>query len=190
MALKTLVKVGNITNLSDARYCSGMGVEMLGFTVIEGQPDYIDPSLFQEIRGWISGPSVVACLYGMRENGAMESIITSYAPDLFELNVDQLTLLTPASIPLIVTIHSAEDLYKLKPYHNRIRYVQVAESNKDIISQSSYPVICEIQSGEDVPEFVDQHNDKGIALSGSPEVRPGFKDYGDLADVLEQLEVD
>ncbi len=31
MALKTIVKVGNITNLSDARYCAVMGVDMLGF---------------------------------------------------------------------------------------------------------------------------------------------------------------
>ena len=29
MPLKTFVKVGNITNLSDARYCAGMGVDML-----------------------------------------------------------------------------------------------------------------------------------------------------------------
>jgi len=30
----------------------------------------------------------------------------------------------------------------------------------------------------------------GVALTGTAEVRPGFKEYGELADVLEQLEVD
>ena len=33
--LKTLIKVSNINNLSDARYCAGMGVEMLGFSMDE-----------------------------------------------------------------------------------------------------------------------------------------------------------
>ena len=31
--LKTLVKVGEINNLSDARYSAGMGVELLGFAL-------------------------------------------------------------------------------------------------------------------------------------------------------------
>jgi phosphoribosylanthranilate isomerase len=35
MPLKTFVKVGCITNLSDARYCAGMGVDMLGFRAVE-----------------------------------------------------------------------------------------------------------------------------------------------------------
>ena len=39
MALKTFVKVGNISNLSDARYCAGMGAlaekpELLGRIIL------------------------------------------------------------------------------------------------------------------------------------------------------------
>ena len=30
----------------------------------------------------------------------------------------------------------------------------------------------------------------GISLAGSSEIRPGFKDYDELADILEVLEVD
>ena len=33
--LKTQVKVSSITNLSDARYCAGMGVDLLGFPIQE-----------------------------------------------------------------------------------------------------------------------------------------------------------
>ena len=65
MPLKTFVKVGCITNLSDARYCAGMGVDMLGFRAVESQENYIKPSQFQEIRGWIAGPLVVAEVYGV-----------------------------------------------------------------------------------------------------------------------------
>ena len=56
MALKTLVKVGKISNLSDAWYCAGMSVDMLGFTVIASQENYVSPELFREMRGWFYGP--------------------------------------------------------------------------------------------------------------------------------------
>ena len=42
MSLQTFVKVGEITNLSDARYCAGMGVDLLGFNVVENTPGYVD----------------------------------------------------------------------------------------------------------------------------------------------------
>ena len=86
MALKTLVKVGNISNLSDARYCAGMGVDMLGFRVISGQEHYVSPELFKEIRGWFSGPSVVAEAYGIRSGEDLPFIIQNYLPDFIELS--------------------------------------------------------------------------------------------------------
>src|ERR1044071_5737472 len=89
MPLKTVVKVGNITNLSDARYCSGMGVDMLGFRVLEGQPNYLSPKLFQEIRGWVTGPKIVAEIYGLTSPDQLQSIIENYAPDYFELNASE-----------------------------------------------------------------------------------------------------
>ena len=55
MALKTKVKINRITNLTDARYCSGMYVDILGFSLEEGAPNYISPIQFQEITGWIAG---------------------------------------------------------------------------------------------------------------------------------------
>jgi phosphoribosylanthranilate isomerase len=49
MALKTKVKAGNITNLSDARYCAGMGVDWLGFPA-----DVVNPDTFKEITNWVT----------------------------------------------------------------------------------------------------------------------------------------
>ena len=53
MSLKTLVKVGGVTNLSDARYCAGMGVAILGFCPEPSRPDYVDLDKFKEITNWI-----------------------------------------------------------------------------------------------------------------------------------------
>ena len=53
MALKTFVKVSGINNLSDARYCSGMEVNQLGFSIEPSSPNYTDPEKFKEIKGWL-----------------------------------------------------------------------------------------------------------------------------------------
>ena len=58
--LKTVVKISNVTNLSDARYCAGMGVEMLGFSIDEAAETYVDLKKFNDIRSWIAGVQIVA----------------------------------------------------------------------------------------------------------------------------------
>ena len=59
MALKTFVKISAINNLSDARYCAGMGVDMLGFALEPTNPDSISPEKYTEIIGWLSGVKFV-----------------------------------------------------------------------------------------------------------------------------------
>ena len=191
MALKTLVKVGNISNLSDARYCAGMGVDLLGFTAIEGQPGYIPLKLYQDIRGWVAGPSAVLELYGLNQGDSLAQLLEDYRPDFLEVGTTELEFL-PDSIqqPVIVRVTSADDLRKIQ---NRkgIEYVLINEDHRDLIPSASriFPVILVVRSSSGL-SLLDTLPVKGIALSGSPEIRPGFKDYGDLAEVLEQLEVD
>ena len=55
MSLKTVVKINRITNLTDARYCSGMHVAILGFCLESSSPNHISGNQFQEITGWIAG---------------------------------------------------------------------------------------------------------------------------------------
>lgn len=191
MALKTLVKVGNISNLSDARYCAGMGVDLLGFTAIESQPGYIPLKLYQDIRGWVAGPSAVLELYGLKQGDSLAQLLEDYRPDFLEVGTTELEFL-PDSIqqPVIVRVTSADDLPKIQ---NRkgLQYVLINEDHRNIIPSASeiVPVILSLRSSAGL-SLLDSLPIKGIALSGSPEIRPGFKDYGDLAEVLEQLEVD
>src|SRR5690606_105942 len=90
MPLKILVKAGSITNLSDARYCAGMGVDFLGFQVIEGQPNALSAKAFQEIRGWVTGPQIVAEIYGITDVSQLTSIMEDFRPDYFELGLTEL----------------------------------------------------------------------------------------------------
>lgn len=191
MALKTLVMVGNISNLSDARYCAGMGVDLLGFAAIEGQPGYIPLKLYQDIRGWVAGPSVVLELYGLKSGDSLSQLLEDYRPDFLEVGTAELKLL-PDSLQqsIIVRITSADDLSRIQE-RSGVQYVLINEDSLDIIQAASkiFPVILSLRSSSGL-SLLDTLPIKGIALSGSQEIRPGFKDYGDLAEVLEQLEVD
>jgi phosphoribosylanthranilate isomerase len=195
MALKTLVKVGRISNLSDARYCAGMSVDMLGFRVIAGQDHYVSPELFKEIRGWFSGPAIVAEAYGIEKGDDLPLIIQNYLPDFIELTLSDL-----------VKIHSPYSTYILSstfeeltaqekaiaPYRTQISKVIVpASTDKKAIDElaRSYKVLLQVDSTTSF-EAINYPSLKGIALQGSAEERPGLKNYDQLSEILEKLEVE
>ncbi len=197
MALKTTVKVGSITNLSDARYCAGMGVTLLGFNTVEHTPNYIEPIPFQEIRGWFVGPKVVAEIYGMTQPDKLESVLHDYQPDLIELSKPELLKLRPRETSLVLTIEpdQYDNLHAvLRDFRTQIKYLQVPGSTDASILEkitTDFPVLLVV----DKPELPDltlmRHNPRiGLALKGTSENKVGYKSYDELAQVLEQFEED
>jgi phosphoribosylanthranilate isomerase len=194
MALKTLVKVGKISNLSDARYCAGMSVDMLGFNVIAGQ-DYVSPELFKEIRGWFTGPAVVAEAYGIGKHEDLASIVQQYLPDFIEGRLDDIRKLHSAFASYILnTTYSeikahAEDL---GIYRNQIAYLIIPGSTPvhEIEELSKeYKILLQVERSTPDEVLYNSHI-KGIAMQGSAEDKPGLKNYDALAEVLEKLELE
>ncbi|MBX2966660.1 MAG: hypothetical protein KF845_10970 [Cyclobacteriaceae bacterium] len=189
MALKVTVKVGNISNLSDARYCAGMGVDLLGFVVVAGKPGYVEPDRFQEMRGWFAGPQVVAEAYGADD---FDYIIKNYQPDLVELSVEDLLILNPEGIKLIIAItpegfsRYGSIVEKHKP---EIAYLLVPANTPqpDILELARHFSILVDDAEGSYKQLIDLKN-VGLALKGSEEARPGYKQYDELAEVLEFLE--
>lgn len=182
MSLKTIVKVGGISNLSDARYCSGMGVDMLGFRVIEGQENYISPKQFQEIRGWVTGPQIVAEIHGLKNESDLTEIITQYRPDYLELGTHELKLLHANTLPIILSFKAGEET-AVKPDFFLV-------SDPILASSLPAPTLVQLSSKDAVDQALGNENIKGIALSGSQEIKPGLKDYEMLAEILESLETE
>src|SRR5258708_3649368 len=75
--LITKVKVGKVTNLSEARYCAGMGVDFLSFPASS-----VDPKTFQEITGWVAGPK-----FGVEIDS---STVEEYKADFVEVPFDSI----------------------------------------------------------------------------------------------------
>ncbi len=188
MSLKTKVKAGNITNLSDARYCAGMGVDWLGFPA-----KAIDAKTFAEITGWVSGPQFVLEIddhtYGeeyqiefiqintneLANSNSKARLIVSLAlsewaasKELIEKNKDQ--------IEFLLVTHLTGD---------QQRDSEVIKSMTDLVE-----VYIDLDSAPYSLDDVLTFPIAGVNISGNQELKPGLKDYDELADVLEQLEVD
>ena len=196
MALKIMVKVGEISNLSDARYCSGMNVDMLGFHVIEGQPHYVSPELFKELRGWFSGPAVVAEVYGIQKGEDLAPIVQNYLPDFIELSLQDLVKIhSPYSTFLLSTTY--EELMAnesvIAPFRIQISKVIIPASTDPKAIEDlarSYKVLLRVDAHTSIDAVLTNSSIKGIALQGTPEERPGLKNYDQLAEILEKLEVE
>ncbi|WP_276372037.1 hypothetical protein [Chryseolinea sp. H1M3-3] len=182
MPLKTFVKVGSITNLTDARYCAGMGVDMLGFRTVEGQQNYIGPSKFQEIRGWITGPLIVAEIYGLTNADELTAIIENYKPDYLALGTAELEYLSFMPLPFLLKIDESTQTKNL-PF-------APAYFISEKPFESSLPLLVGIQNITDVNMALTDSRVSGIVLQGGLELKPGLKDIEVMHEVLESLDED
>lgn len=200
MKLKTLVKVGNVSNLSDARYCAGMGVDMIGFCLDEDDPAYLPTDQINAITGWISGVKIVGETKEFdiaKINHLIEELNLDYIQLNGSFNFDKYTQINKPIIQKVLVL----DSYILHLYLNKVDYLlfESIDPNFDIKKvreqlkafSTIYPII--VGSGitsENVNYILEECSIEGIGLKGSTEERPGTKDFDDLAEVLEVIQVE
>ncbi len=204
MALKTLVKISNVTNLSDARYCAGMGVDLLGFSMDADSPDYIDPQKFGEIQSWVAGVQIVGETTAT-DPEVIEQLLDQYQPDL--LQVDEAALLPYLGTfgnPLILradlsqlTLDQLDTLfltgsagaeYVLLESPSPLHFDDDLKQTLHRLA-SRYPILLGAGiSATNVLDLLTELPVRGIALRGGNEERPGSKDFGELMDILEVIE--
>lgn len=187
MALRTFVKVGSITNLSDARYCAGMGADLLGFRAIPGNDNHINPKQFQEIRGWVTGPQIVAEVYGMADIASWSSIQEDYRPDMVELGLSELAILSgEPPLPYILALATGEQV----PAGSNPTYVLINPDDPALLQLTTkHQVLVLVQQTSVVQSLLDG-GITGLALQGGQEDRPGLREYNELGEILEMLDTD
>jgi phosphoribosylanthranilate isomerase len=199
MSLKTIVKVSKVNNLSDARYCAGMGVEMIGFEMNDSNFE-----AYKEIRGWLAGVQIV----GETDSHSIGQIIDlkeKYLPDVLQVSDWQnINEIKKIGLPIVLKIDLQEpDLEQiLQTTGTLIDYVLL--DNSDEFAQLDTDTLNRIQAiandytvllgfGLDANNVLQTLEDltlEGISLNGTDEIRPGFKDFGELMDILEVLDQD
>jgi phosphoribosylanthranilate isomerase len=210
MALQTLVKISGVTTLSDARYCAGMGVEMLGFSMDTDAPDYVDPARFAEIRGWVAGVQIVGETRAT-DPAHIQTLLDTYQPDLLQLDADSIRSqsLSQFTLPIIVRVDITGQSYhqidrQLSDYQKDYFLLEDRTESPTSLHEdttrldaldrltASYPLLlgAGLTADSVLPLLDVLPMLRGFALAGGPEERPGQRDFGDLMTILETLEVD
>jgi phosphoribosylanthranilate isomerase len=205
MALSSFVYLRNVNNLSDARYAAGMGVDLIGFRLNPHDEESLKPEQYKEIAGWISGVKVVG------EFDALEAEAIAMHLDHFELDyllihdVSQIHAFTQLNIPLILSVamdkQSKEQLLSTLNYASGTVDYYLLESSQSTFDAAEMTTIKEIAqkypvilgtgiTDQNAKTIVEDLNLQGISLQGTSEIRPGYKEFDEIADILEVLEVD
>ncbi len=195
MSLSTFVKVGNVNNLSDARYCAGMEVNLVGFPM-DGSAG-ITAETFNEMSSWLSGVEYV----GEFINTPLEGIAEILEQCNFSyIQTDDISLI--GSLPdLPVILESNVQELEEVPDNLPIAYLVVSGNAEGTLSNDnlaqlerlsgSYKILLGAGIRPDsINTMLKELPVHGISMKGTDEIRPGYKDYDELADILELLEVE
>jgi phosphoribosylanthranilate isomerase len=160
-----------------------MMVDYLCFELNEQHSDYIPLEKILEIKGWVNGPRI---------GGRLESWPPDYdfermAPDFLVLAGPDL-LGKASEYVSEVFIESPEDL---EPPTDNLVIHQICDhtSFRGITHRSIFvDAFSSRNSTFNIDEVIENKEIIGISIRGSKENRPGFKEYGDLMEILEALE--
>jgi phosphoribosylanthranilate isomerase len=204
--LTTTVKISNVTNLSDARYCAGMGVDMLGFSVDPDSAQYVTPKKFEEIRVWLSGVKLVAETT-QSDPQLLTDLLKDYTLDALQVEDPDLLpyLRAEVSLPLLLRVnvdtYQADELEALLGrYAAEVTYFLLESDQQAPLTDDwrgalrqlagQYPLLVGfgIDDEQEARELLQGTPVAGLTLRGGDEIRPGYKDFGSLMDILEALE--
>ena len=204
MALSTFVKICNISNLSEARYCAGMGVDQLGFNLNPNDKQAISIETFMDIKEWIAGVDLIGEFGDIGQNDLLE--IPQQLP---------LDLIETSNLELVEILgqQGRRISFRIEIFHH-LHVIDLLETLQQLESHSVEQVIIESNSKQLLDEIKTEVNRfsgnlriikafnvhldslsqldgfQGIQLEGSEEDQPGLKDYGEVMDILVALEID
>ncbi|MEM6830225.1 MAG: hypothetical protein AAGA66_11945 [Bacteroidota bacterium] len=198
MALKTFVKISNVSSLSDARYCAGMMVDVIGFNIDPLSEDQLSAEDFSEITEWIAGVQFAGEFYDAGVHLIKDTLL-KYQVDVIQINdlnmVEEMHLIGK---PIIFRMDM--DDTKLPKLKSMLSYLD--ELVDTVLIKCDDPQLYDeldaqigyyngnirLLKGYGVTESNHLSKFPGIELEATEEDQPGFKDYGEIMDVLEEIE--
>lgn len=202
MALQHFVQINHITNLSDARYCAGMMVDVLCFELDPQSDSFVSPTTFQELTGWVAGVQLAGALPSQVETAdELGSLLNDYPLDALQISQPaQLAFALSSALPVSFWAHitSKTDLERLPVIASQVQSVILSCDDLTLFSSIDHAV-SQLPNATRWIKAYDLGVEQvkvlpapfaGIALKASHEDRPGFKEYGELMDILEALETE
>lgn len=206
MALKTFVKISNVTNLSDARYSAGMGADVIGFDIDPQSEHYLSHEKAIEIAEWLSGVEFAGEFHSA-EVDKLKDVADKYPLSYLEFSHPEsagaisamgYSAIFKTRLPekpqdkafrdMLVFCSSFVDFILIDDIEN-IEDERVVQDLAKYCGEFPMIIGGDFNSNNILP-LLEKVPAKGIALKGSAEIKPGYKDYDELADILEVLEID
>ena len=198
MSLRYFVHVSSVSNLSDARYCSGMMVDSLGYNLDENSESRISYKTANEISKWVNGVKFVAefnnssskYINKILDNSFFDAIEIDFKKSISDLKFDPQNIIIKITEPNSID-HKINNYLKSNfPLTQTIVVDNISSSsiNKlEVLDKRFMIIVNPFDKLENMLKILDKYK-YGILLKGSNEIRPGFKDYDIISDILESIE--
>jgi len=198
MSLKYFVHVSSISNLSDARYCSGMMVDSLGYNLDENSKNILSIDSVKEISQWVNGVKFIAEFYNsseeyinkILENEIFDAIQLNIENKIKNLNFNDSKVLIRISNPNKINKHTNNFLDENFPKTETLIIDNLSSESINNLGYLDRKYMLIINPYEDISSLISklEHKNFGLLLKGSNEIRPGLKDYDSLSEFLESID--
>ena len=198
MSLKYFVHVSSINNLSDARYCSGMMVNSLGFDLDNYSKSKLPVENINEICKWVNGVDFVG-EFNNSESNYINRVINKIDFNYISINIyntinnldfDHQKIIIVIPEPNLITSKTNNFLRDNFP-DTRILIIdnltKDSISNLELLSDNYEIIINPLETINSTKKILNKL-DLGLLLKGSQEIKPGYKDYDSISDYLEAID--
>ena len=198
MSLKYFVHVSSISNLSDARYCSGMMVDSLGYNLDENSNNILSIDSVKEISQWVNGVKFIAEFYNsseehinkILENEIFDAIQLNIENKIKNINFNNSKVLIRISNPNEINENTNKFLDENFPKTETLIIDNLSSESINNLGYLDKKYMLIINPYEDISSLISklEHKNFGLLLKGSNEIRPGLKDYDSLSEFLESID--
>ena len=201
MPLLLPVLVRGINNLSDARYCAGMGADGLIFTLDPSLPGAVDAATVKELAGWVSGVELIG-EFGNMPASEINRLVSECGLTRVMLNLHQRgpegilvpLLLEAPHAALLDGHHYTEFINEFTPLMPQgFAFVAALPYRSSYTSWHTFAQRAPIWfagpvSPDTALELAKSVQPAGLILNGGDEIKPGLRDFTELEAIFEALE--
>ncbi|MBF9220327.1 beta/alpha barrel domain-containing protein [Hymenobacter ruricola] len=188
--------IRGINNLSDARYCAGMGADKLTFVLDPALPGALDTRTVKELAGWVAGVELIG-EFDQLSAPEINAVAADCALDAVLLRRPRTAAeLAEIAPPVYVELSAEADLQASLLPDSPIGWV--IELGNTAISPQALQRLGQqrplwLGPGLDpgrARDLATQLPLAGLTFPSGDEVKPGLRDFDQLEAVFEALEVD
>ncbi|MBD2721297.1 hypothetical protein [Hymenobacter armeniacus] len=190
--------IRGINNLSDARYCAGMGADKLTFVLDPALPGALDTRTVKELAGWVAGVELIG-EFDQLSAAEINAVAAECALDAVLLRRPRPEAELAEIAPPVYVELAAEAMQHATEFSSvPVGWVMELSAETTATDTAALHAIAQQRSlwlgpglNPDLAhELATQLPLAGLSFPSGDEVKPGLRDFDQLEAVFEALEQD